>query len=165
MSKLHNNISILEKRKLQAEVAKSIFEEMKTELGEKKAKKILKNAIIKNAIDEGKKFRKNIDGQTKDNETVIKKFADVFELWKTGGALEIEEIKKNDDEYHFNVTRCKYAEMYNEMGLKDIGQLLSCNRDYNFSVGFDKNLILERKKTIMEGHSCCTFRYSNKEKT
>ena len=36
--------------------------------------------------------------------------------------------------------------MYNEMGLKDIGQLLSCNRDYNFSVGFDKNLILERKK-------------------
>ena len=108
---------------------------------------------------------RNIDGQTKDNETVIKKFTDVFELWKTGGALEIEEIKKNDDEYHFNVTRCKYAEMYNEMGLKDIGQLLSCNRDYNFSVGFDKNLILERKKTIMEGHSCCTFRYSNKEKT
>ena len=79
--------------------------------------------------------------------------------------LGINTIKKNDDEYHFNVTRCKYAEMYNEMGLKDIGQLLSCNRDYNFSVGFDKNLILERKKTIMEGHSCCTFRYSNKEKT
>ena len=147
MSKLENNISILEKRKLQAEVAKSIFEEMKIELGEDKAKKILKNAIIKNAIDEGKKF------------------TDVFELWKTGGALEIEEIKKNDDEYHFNVTRCKYAEMYNKMGLKDIGQLLSCNRDYNFSVGFDKNLILERKQTIMEGHSCCTFRYSNKEKT
>ena len=153
-----------EKRKLQAEVAKSIFEEMKIELGEDKAKKILKNAIIKNAIDEGKKFRKIIDGQTKNNESVIKKFTDVFELWKTGGALEIEEIKKNDDEYHFNVTRCKYAEMYNDMGLKDIGQLLSCNRDYNFSVGFDKNLILERKKTIMEGHSCCTFRYSNKEK-
>ena len=41
MSKLENNISILEKRKLQAEVAKSIFEEMKTELGENKAKKIL----------------------------------------------------------------------------------------------------------------------------
>ena len=94
MSKLENNISILEKRKLQAEVAKSIFEEMKIELGEDKAKKILKNAIIKNAIDEGKKFRKNIDGQTKNNETVIKKFTDVFELWKKGGALEIEEIKK-----------------------------------------------------------------------
>jgi len=32
MSKLENNISILEKRKLQAEVAKSIFEEMKIKL-------------------------------------------------------------------------------------------------------------------------------------
>ena len=69
MSKLENNISILKKRKLQAEVAKSIYEEMKIELGEDKAKKILKNAIIKNAIDEGKKFRKNIDGQTKNKET------------------------------------------------------------------------------------------------
>ena len=58
MSKLENNISILEKRKLQAEVAKSIFEEMKIELGEDKAKKILKNAIIKNAIDEGKSLEK-----------------------------------------------------------------------------------------------------------
>ena len=72
MSKLKNNISILEKRKLQAEVAKSIFEEMKNELGEDKAKKILKNAIIKNAIDEGKKFRKNIDGQLRTTKLLLK---------------------------------------------------------------------------------------------
>ena len=42
MSKLENNISILEKRKLRAEIAKSIFEEMKIELGEDRAKKDFK---------------------------------------------------------------------------------------------------------------------------
>ena len=42
MNKLENSIPILEKRKLQAEIAKSIFEEMKLELGITKAKKILK---------------------------------------------------------------------------------------------------------------------------
>ena len=48
MSDIQNSIPILEKRKLQAEVAKSIFDEMKKEFGDKKARQILKNAIIKN---------------------------------------------------------------------------------------------------------------------
>ena len=61
MSDLQNSIPILEKRKLQAEVAKSIFDEMKKEFGDKKAREILKNAIIKNAIGEGIKFRKEIE--------------------------------------------------------------------------------------------------------
>ena len=90
------------------------------------------------------------------------RFIEVFELWKTGGALEIKELKKTSKQYDFDVTRCRYAEMYKEMGLEDIGQLLSCNRDYNFTIGFDKKLELLREKTIMEGHSCCTFRYTNK---
>ena len=61
MSDIQNSIPILEKRKLQAEVAKSIFDEMKKEFGDKKAREILKNAIIKNAIGEGIKFRNEID--------------------------------------------------------------------------------------------------------
>ena len=162
MNKLENSIPILEKRKLQAEIAKSIFEEMKLELGITKAKKILKNAVIKNAVNEGNQFRKKIDNKLPKDTTVIDRFIEVFELWKTGGALEIKELKKTNNQYNFDVTRCKYAEMYREMGLEDIGQLLSCNRDYNFSKGFDKNLKLDREKTIMEGHSCCTFRYSKK---
>ena len=162
MSDLQNSIPILEKRKLQAEVAKSIFDEMKTEFGDEKARKILKNAIIKNAIDEGAKFRNEIDKKLPKETSTIDRFIEVFELWKTGGALEIKELKKTSKQYDFDVTRCRYAEMYKEMGLEDIGQLLSCNRDYNFTIGFDKKLELLREKTIMEGHSCCTFRYSNK---
>ena len=162
MSDIQNSIPILEKRKLQAEVAKSIFDEMKKEFGDKKAREILKNAIIKNAIDEGAKFRNEIDRKLSKETSTIDRFIEVFELWKTGGALEIKELKKTSKQYDFNVTRCRYAEMYKEMGLEDIGQLLSCNRDYNFTIGFDKKLELVREKTIMEGHSCCTFRYSNK---
>ena len=45
MSKiLKQEISIIEKRKAQAEVIKPIFEEMVSTLGKTKAKKILKNA-------------------------------------------------------------------------------------------------------------------------
>ena len=131
---------------------------MVSTLGKTKAKKILKNAIIKNAIDEGRVLRKKSD-KTSSKNNVIDKFIEVFENWKTGGALEINEIKKDNEIYHFDVTRCKYAEMYSKLGIKELGGILSCNRDSNFSKGFDKNLILERNQTIMEGSSCCTFRY------
>ena len=131
---------------------------MVSTLGKTKAKKILKNAIIKNAIDEGRVLREKSD-KTSSKNNVIDQFIEVFENWKTGGALEINEIKKDSEIYHFDVTRCKYAEMYSKLGIKELGGILSCNRDSNFSKGFDKNLILERNQTIMEGSSCCTFRY------
>ena len=51
------------------------------------------------------------------------------------------------------------AEMYRAMGLGHIGHLLSCNRDFVFSEGYDPNLKLERPQTLMQGGSCCNFRY------
>ncbi len=33
----------------------------------------------------------------------------------------MEMLKETEDEVHFNVVRCKYAEMYREMGLGEIG--------------------------------------------
>ena len=161
MEKSKIAIPVIEKRKLQAEVIIAIYDEMKEAFGEIKAKKILEKAIIKNAVSEGSKLRQEIDKKVDKKTSVINRFINVFELWKVGGALEIKEIKKTNEVYHFDVTRCKYAEMYDEMGIKDLGKLLSCNRDYNFSIGFDQNLKLERNKTIMEGHKCCTFRYQS----
>ena len=37
------------------------------------------------------------------------------------------------------------------------------DRDGSFCEGYDPRLRLERKQTIMEGHKCCTFRYSLEE--
>ena len=138
MGKSNIAIPVIEKRKLQAEVIIAIYDEMRDAFGELKAKEILKNAIKKNAVSEGSKLRQDIDKKVDKKTSVINRFIDVFELWKSGGALEIKEIKKTNKVYHFDVTRCKYAEMYDKMGIKDLGKLLSCNRDYNFSIGLMK---------------------------
>ena len=61
--------------------------------------------------------------------------------------------------FDFNVTRCRYAEMYKKMGLGEIGGLLSCNRDGSFCEGYDPRLKMTRTQTIMEGASHCDFRY------
>jgi hypothetical protein len=149
------DLPVLEKRRVQAEAIGPIFAEMEARLGREQAEAILDAAIRKAAIAEGAGFRDRITGET----GTMAAFVDLFELWTRGGALEVEVLEASDAVFDFNVTRCRYAEMYREMGLGDIGHLLSCNRDGTFAQGFDPDLELEREQTIMKGAPCCTFRY------
>jgi hypothetical protein len=82
----------------------------------------------------------------------------VLPLWCEGGALDIKVLEANDQRCSFNVTRCKYAEMYRRLGLADFGFLFSCSRDFAFIGGFNRNLKLKRTQTIMEGDRVCDFR-------
>ena len=64
-------------------------------------------------------------------------FVKLYDLWTADGALEIEVLEASDTTFSFDVTRCKYAETYHEMGLGHIGHLMSCNRDGTLCQGYD----------------------------
>jgi L-2-amino-thiazoline-4-carboxylic acid hydrolase len=145
----------LTKRTLQAQVIGPIYAEMVEQLGEQRAGEILDAAIKKAAIAEGKSFADKAPGGV----TSMADFIKLYELWTADGALEIDVLKADHKTFDFNVTRCKYAETYKEMGLGKIGHLMSCNRDGTFCEGYDPKIKLERAQTIMSGASCCTFRY------
>jgi L-2-amino-thiazoline-4-carboxylic acid hydrolase len=145
----------LVKRKLQAEVIGPIYAEMVAELGEERASAILDKAIRKAAIAEGAAFASKEPGGV----TSMASFIELYKLWTADGALEMDVLEASASRFDFNITRCKYAETYRSMGLGKVGHLLSCNRDGTFCEGYDKNITLDRKQTIMEGASCCTFRY------
>ena len=148
-------IPTITKRRLQAEVIRPIYKEMVKEKGEEQARSLLTAAIRKAAISEAKDFaRREIDGITS-----LGSFVRLFELWTAEDALEIEVLEQSDTVFSFDVTRCKYAEMYHEMGLGHIGSLLSYNRDGAFCEGYDARIKLDRKQTIMGGSDRCTFRY------
>ena len=116
-----SDIPILELRRIEANIIKPIYEEMAREIGHEKADKILGAAIEKAAIEQGKSMaEENKDGPS------LKAFISLFERWKMGGALEVEVLNETDDQFDFNVTRCRYAETYRDMGLGKIGHLLSC---------------------------------------
>jgi L-2-amino-thiazoline-4-carboxylic acid hydrolase len=150
----------LTKRRLQAQVIGPIYAEMVAELGEERASAILDNAIKKAAIAEGQSFATKAPGGV----TSMADFIKLYENWTADGALEIDVLQADDKTFNFNVTRCKYAETYKEMGLGKIGHLMSCNRDGTFCEGYDPKIKLEREQTIMAGASCCTFRYSYQAK-
>ncbi len=145
---------ILGKRRAQAEVIKPIYDVLVDRFGKIEAQSILAEAIRLAAIEEGKAF-----ASTEPEPPNIGRFAKLQPLWLKSGALEIETLRQTDSEFSYNVTRCKYAEMYREMGLAEIGHLLSCNRDATFCEGYNPQIKLTRTQTIMQGASHCDFRY------
>ena len=151
-----SELPTLTKRRLQAQVIGPIFAEMAAEIGEEKAAQILDRAIRKAAVAEGREFAKRAPG----GQTSMADFIKLYDFWTADGALEMKVLKATDEQFDFDITRCRYAETYKEMGLGKIGHLLSCNRDGTFCEGYDPNITLERKQTIMEGAPCCTFRYT-----
>ncbi len=147
-------MGILEQRRIEAGVIKPIYEQMKAELGLETAQRILGDAIKKAAVRAGMDFAANEAG-----ETTLTSFAALMPLWTKGDALQIRVINQAEDRLEFDVTRCRYAEMYSELGLGEIGHLLSCNRDGHFCDGYDPRIKLTRTQTIMQGASYCDFRY------
>ena len=83
-------------------------------------------------------------------------------VWAGGGSLDIDMVAAGDDRLDFNVTRCRYAEFYKELGLADLGYLVHCNRDHAMIDGFNPDLKLTRTQTVMEGASHCDFRFTKK---
>ena len=83
----------------------------------------------------------------------------VSKVWSDGGSLEIEWLQKSAENLDFNVTRCRYAEFYKELGLLELGYLFHCNRDFAMVEGFSRGIELRRTQTIMEGASHCDFRF------
>lgn len=148
-------IGILARRTIEAGIIKPIYEEMKAEIGEEKAKAIIDSAIRKAAIAAGAAFAAKTPGGTS-----LRTFQDLQSLWTQDDALTIEVTKATDTEFHYRVDRCRYAETYRAMGLGDIGHLLSCNRDGTFCTGYDPRITLKRTQTVMEGASHCDFQYS-----
>ncbi len=79
------------------------------------------------------------------------------------GSLIVDVVEQTDTRFGFNVTRCKFKEMYEEMGAGDLGFLLSCNRDFAMFEGLAPGLDFERTQTRMQGAEFCDFRYRVKE--
>jgi hypothetical protein len=79
-----------------------------------------------------------------------------------GGGLEIEILDETTDRLDFNVTRCRYAEFYEQLGLADLGSQVHCARDHAMVKGFNDDFELTRRQTIMAGDRCCDFRFRRK---
>ena len=156
MKKIQDKIKITHQklREIQAPIVSSLICGFAEEIGYEKAMRIAGNVIREDAIASGKKMAKEYKGNT-----LVELAKIVKDVWAKNGALKIEIIKETESELFFDVTYCEYAQMYEKMGIKDMGATLSCIRDFSFLKGFNPQLELKRAHTIMEGAKYCDFRF------
>src|SRR5271170_1649740 len=147
-------LGILARRRIEAEIIAPVYDEMRKAVGEDKARDILRRAIRRAAIDAGAEMAARAAGGAD-----LESFKAILPLWTKDDALTIEVIDDKPGVLDFNVRRCRYSETYRAMGLGDIGDILSCNRDGAFCEGYDPRIKLTRTQTIMGGASHCDFRY------
>ena len=148
------SIPIIQRRRIEAELIKELYETLRERFGAEAAKDVIEQTIKKSAIAQARQF-----AEREPNGTNLETFAELYKYWTAEDALTIEVKRRDATTFDFDVKRCRYSEMYREMGLGEIGHLLSCNRDGAFCQGYDPAIKLERRQTLMQGASHCDFRY------
>lgn len=143
---------IFVQRRIEANILKQVYETLIESHGEDVAKKTIADSVRKASVAQAEEMAEGV-------ETSMLTFIELMGMWSKGGALEATVLDANEKEFNFDVTRCRYSEMYKDMGLDDIGHLLSCQRDGTFCEGYDSRIRMTRTQTIMQGAPTCTFRF------
>ncbi len=150
--RITQTIGVLNRRETEARILVPFVEALSDAFGKQEVIEILSKTIKDLSRKQGKDLALEYGND-------VDAFFETLKFWKKDGALEIEVLEKSKTKLNFNVNRCKYAELYKDMGIPELGKIFSCNRDFAMVEGFNENAKLKREQTILGGSSCCTFRY------
>ncbi len=147
------SLTLLERREIEARIVGPLIRAVIEEMGEERALELVRGVVSNLAREAGSEMARAFGSAS------LVAFAGCLDRWKAGGALEIDLLEASDERLEFNVTRCRFAEMYRALGLADLGASLSCQRDFALVEGFNPSIKLTRTQTLMEGAPFCDFRF------
>jgi L-2-amino-thiazoline-4-carboxylic acid hydrolase len=151
-------LPLLDQRELEARIVGPLIRAFAAELGQERALEVVRDVIAGLARESGAELAQALGERTLDA------FARSLGRWCENGALEIDILEQTPGELSFNVTRCRYAEMYRALGMAELGSSLSCQRDFALAEGFNPAIQLTRTQTIMGGAAYCDFRFQLNER-
>lgn len=152
------DVPVILRREIEALMVAPFLEAFAEELGWDRTREIASKVIAQLAKKSGEDSAKMAGGNT------FEHFKQIFPAFGKDGILVADlHVEENGSCLHMDVSHCEYAAMYERIGLKDMGTLLSCERDSYFFEGFNSDLEFSRPSTIMEGGECCGFCMRKKE--
>jgi L-2-amino-thiazoline-4-carboxylic acid hydrolase len=146
--------SVLEQAKIQARVLVPLIKALQAELGEERANSIVRQALGGMYRSLGEKW-----WNARNSDDLGQNMASAFEMYAAGHALAYEVQEQSQDTFDLNVTECRYALFFEQLGAPELGFLLVCSSDFHMAEGFGPDIELKRTQTIMQGASHCDFRY------
>jgi L-2-amino-thiazoline-4-carboxylic acid hydrolase len=150
-----NAVGILTRREIEARILAPVIEALGLEFGRDRVVEIVRGVIVDLAREQGRAMAEARQDPS------LTSFAGTLEPWTRDDALTMTVRERTGETLAFDVTRCRYAEMYRALGIPELGAVLSCNRDAALIEGFNPDVRLTRTQTIMGGASHCDFRYAD----
>jgi len=154
-------IPLLDEIKMQTDVIIPILQTLRKELGKEKA-----DALISEALRPYIRSVYHRIGEQKSG-TPFEKWNKVWDdiRPRIGDNVEREFLINDETSRDYNVNRCKFAELFKELGEPELGMIMMCDFDYYIAEIGDPVVELTRTQTIMEGAEHCDFCYRFKKQT
>jgi len=146
------NLSYLIQREIQMPWLANLLRDFISEIGYDQAIAVANKTIQKDGMKAGRTMAQKYGGNRISDLLFV-----IGEVWAQKKALEFEVLEKTENRLRFNVTRCRYAELYDRLGIKEFGYCFSCNRDEPLIKAFNSRMKLLRTQTIMQGDRICDF--------
>jgi hypothetical protein len=147
-------ITVIEQARIQAQVLVPLVKALQAELGEERANSLVRNALGDLYRGFGEQF-----WQAKREQNLGKLMSSAFKTYARDSALDYTVVEQSEDSFAIDVTGCRYAEFYKELGEPELGFLLVCTADFPTAEGIGPDIKLTRTQTIMQGASHCDFHY------
>mgnify|MGYP000591475216 CR=1 FL=1 len=121
---LNVRIGVLTRREVEARILAPIIDALSHKFEQDKVLDVVRETIAEIATDQGAELADHMGGNS------LQHFADSLQYWTQDNALEIEVIEQTEKALLFNVTRCRYADLYKKLGVSGDGTIFSCGRDF-----------------------------------
>ena len=89
-------------------------------------------------------------------------FARSLSLWTREDALRMQVLEQSKSRYRFDVTRCRYAEMYKDLGISEYGVSSPAAATRPWWKDSIPRIQFTRNRTLMEGADHCDFCYEER---
>lgn len=148
-----NAVGVLTRREIEARILAPVIDALGARFGRDEVVAIVRETIAGIARAQGRSLAEAR------GDASLGSFATTLGPWTRDDALRLQVRQATPDAFEFDVTRCRYAEMYRALGIPELGDVLSCQRDAALIDGFNPDVTLTRTQTIMQGAPSCDFRY------
>lgn len=145
------DVPIILRREIEALMIKPFLDEFEKELGHEKTMEITRKIIWDIAVKEGREYAEMFGCND------LQAIRMQMEPWSSNGALDLEWTGDGVKHLCEDVKRCEYVAMYDRIGMKDLGAILSCGRDEPFYKGMNEKIKMQRTRTLMTQGECCDF--------
>jgi hypothetical protein len=151
-------ISLLEQAKIQAQVLVPVLRALRAELGKARADAIVLGALREWSRAMFRRIGETIPGTPREKWETM----NAAVLPRIGNDVDVETLRQDDEALDFNVTGCRYADFFRQLGEPELGVVLMCEADRHMEEVAASEVSLARSQTIMTGASHCDFRFKMK---